>query len=265
MATMYDAVNVDNIPSDATIIGAYCNGAWPTLTRVLSRFPHALVVSITVNASSAAHVLDVETGDATPADAPKWITWMRSLNLRPTIYCNSSTWPSVISACNAAGVAAPYYWIANYSNGPVIPPGASAVQYIGNDVLDVSETDGIWPASILDLPPAVPVSPSPASSTIKELQMACTDPTSGKVVATDSNGNLYAEPNALPTVFTLGQHPEWRAGEEESAGSNPCIGITPWKDIHQEWGFAFVCEPASGKGGFGIYNLYHFNRDGTPA
>ncbi|HVX20875.1 MAG TPA: hypothetical protein VHB02_05985 [Acidimicrobiales bacterium] len=112
-------------------------------------------------------------------------------------------------------------------------------------------------ASITPAPPA----PSPT----QEVTMYCTDPETGKVIATDADGNVYAEPG-IPDIqiSTLGQHPAWHAGSAESGGTNPCIGITPWRDPQGRWGLAFLTEPVGGKGGFGPYDLYHLGRDGTP-
>lgn len=114
-------------------------------------------------------------------------------------------------------------------------------------------------------------SPTPSQPTAppqpKEVpQMYCTDPESGKVLATTPNGDLFAEPGISDlTVANLAQHSTWHAGYAESIGTNPCVGLTPWKDPNGQWGWCFITQPTSGTGGFGPYDLYHFKRTGAPA
>ena len=96
----------------------------------------------------------------------------------------------------------------------------------------------------------------------------CTDPASGHLIGTDANGDFLGATAAYkisPPIAQVGlnQHPEWKAGEAESAGQNPCIGIVPEKDAAGTWGYTYITKPASGVGGWGPYNRYHINRDGT--
>src|SRR5271155_2107625 len=71
--TMYDSTNVDNIPEYAVAIASYVNGAFENFDEAVHRFPHAKHLSIAVSSDVDADCLDVETGDATPADAPTWV------------------------------------------------------------------------------------------------------------------------------------------------------------------------------------------------
>jgi hypothetical protein len=90
-------------------------------------------------------VCDVENGDLTPEQAPDWVYRQRARGIIPSVYCNQSTWPAVKAAFTARNIPQPYYWIANYSNGPLIPTGASAIQYQNNPGYDVSNVAPIWP------------------------------------------------------------------------------------------------------------------------
>ena len=92
-----------------------------------------------------------------------------------------------------------------------------------------------------------------------------TDPESGLAVATDANGDLFVTPG-VPNlkVVTLGEHPEWGAGESESGGSNPCVGIAFEKDADGTWGYTYFTQPSSGVGSFGPYDKYHVPRMGFP-
>lgn len=149
MQTMYDAVNVANIPADATLIAAYIDGAYANVQAMRDRFPAARIVTITVTGARDADVLDVETGDATPEHAPDWVKRMRDKGRTPTVYCPSSLWLPCMRAFDARGIAYPAWWIAHYEKDPVIPAGAVAKQY-RNAVppgYDVSSTLDSWPDS----------------------------------------------------------------------------------------------------------------------
>jgi hypothetical protein len=118
----------------------------------------------------------------------------------------------------------------------------------------------------LPFPDAAPVPPIP-TPTEDDMAFQMCDPASGKTLATDANGNFYGDSGIAPTliVTTLAQHPDWQAGEAESAGKNPCVGLVPWKDPTGAWGYAYVTKPAGGSGSLGPYSTYHIRRDGTPS
>lgn len=143
---MYDAVTVSNVPASATLVAGYGDGYWDNVVAFRARFPHATVVEIAVSASDdLGQVLDVETGDATPAEAPGWVQRRRAAGVTPTVYCNSSTWPQVKAAFAAAGVAEPEWWIAQYDNDPTLFPGTVAKQYADPGPYDLSSVAAFWP------------------------------------------------------------------------------------------------------------------------
>ena len=146
MRTMFDSVDPTRLPADAEMVAGYVDGAWPTYTGLLGRYP--VVVSIATSSSHPADVLDVESGDATTAAAPYWVTAMRAAGrARPTVYCNASTWPAVRAAFTAVGVAEPDYWVAHYDNDPAVPPGAVAKQYRSDTAANLdysSVADDTW-------------------------------------------------------------------------------------------------------------------------
>lgn len=169
--TMYDSVNWAAIPANAQMVAGYLapsSFAWPA--AAWARFPNAVKVQIAVRASTnAGQVLDVESGDATPAQAPGWVAMRRAANppVDPTVYCSASAWPTVQAAFASAGLAQPHYWIASYpGGGAVIPSGAVAHQYAdpnsgsGGD-WDLSVVADYWPGvdpiSTPVLPPVLPV------------------------------------------------------------------------------------------------------------
>ena len=99
-----------------------------------------------------------------------------------------------------------------------------------------------------------------------DMAFITTDPESGLAVATDANGDLFVTPGVPGlAVVTLGQHPEWGAGQVESAGDNPCVGIVFEKDADGTWGYTYITKPSSGVGGFGPYDKYHVPRGGFAA
>lgn len=168
--TMYDAVNPDNIPRTPppTIVAGYINGpisTWPA--PAWTQFPTAYMVRISVLASAdAGEVLDVESGDATPEQAPNWVRLRRAAGIDPVIYCNQGTWEEVQAAFAAASMPQPHYWIANWDNQPTLISGAIAHQY-KNDLspgYDVSVVDPMFRWAMPTPSPAPTPTPPPIPS-----------------------------------------------------------------------------------------------------
>lgn len=104
-SVMFDDVDLAQIPASAQMVGGYVGGSWPTYAQLAERFPHAVHVSIAVNAGEGAEVLDIETGDATPAQAPAWVRAMQGHGVkRPGLYFAVSQAPAVLAALAAAGI-----------------------------------------------------------------------------------------------------------------------------------------------------------------
>ncbi len=109
-----------------SVVAGYANGLFgpenPSgwTQAAWDRFPAKTHVHIDVNGTdpAGAGVLDVETGDASVADAPVWARERRRLGHSATIYCNLSTWPAVIAAM---GDIPTYYWIASWTGSPHRP------------------------------------------------------------------------------------------------------------------------------------------------
>ena len=127
---------------DCDIIAPYRNGMFAsTLAQVRARFPTQKVAWIDVNggAPDDADILDVETGDATPAEAALWAKARHLLHPHaypPIIYCNRATLTPVFNAMNAAGLAiGPGFrlWVATLDGTKRVPDmtGVTAVQYAG--------------------------------------------------------------------------------------------------------------------------------------
>jgi hypothetical protein len=148
---MYDSVTAGAIPADAEMVAGYIDGHYRWSDQDWARFPHAVKVRIAVHASTNdGHVLDIESGDATPAQGPGWVLMRRRAGADPSVYCSLAVWDQVRGAFRAAGVREPYYWIAAYpGNGANLYPGSVAHQYANQgphgENVDVSVVAEHWP------------------------------------------------------------------------------------------------------------------------
>ena len=118
---MYDSVDVAEIPPHAAAVAGYVGGRWPTFERLVVEFPFARRLSIAVASSEDAECLDVERGDAAPADAPAWVERQRARGVkRPVVYSSVSVAPAVLAALREAGIQrrAVRVWTAHYTGEP---------------------------------------------------------------------------------------------------------------------------------------------------
>lgn len=115
--TMYDAITLDNLPSDGKYFAGYVGGDWVTYPEIKARFPGATVLSIAINASETAQCLDIENGDAVPSDAPAWV--LRQKTPRPCLYASVSAMNGVVAILDTAGISrtSVRLWSAHYGNG----------------------------------------------------------------------------------------------------------------------------------------------------
>lgn len=161
MVIMYDSIQVSAIPADAKAVAGYVGGSWPDFSPLVKRFPTALHKSVAVNSGEDADILDVETGDASPSQAPAWVNRQLSRGLKlPGIYANASTMTAVQTALNAAKIARTNYvlWVASWNNTADVPTGFEAHQFIDHgpngENIDISACDpSFWHTA--PSPPAV--------------------------------------------------------------------------------------------------------------
>lgn len=158
----YDGITPASVPAGAAVYLGYVNGTWPSFAAIKAQHPRKLYISISVNASGRAMCLDVENGDATPQQAPGWVTAERAAgNANPIVYMNQSTWAVVKAEFVAQNVAMPLFWVASYvtdpSKAPAIPAGAIGVQYYDYGGYDVSV--------LADYIPGVDPTPDPPAPT----------------------------------------------------------------------------------------------------
>lgn len=88
---MYDSVTITEIPPDAEAVAGYVDGRWPTAVELPHTHPHSKLLSIATSAEHDADCLDIENGDALPAQAPVWVKRQHMLGKpRPAVYCSLS-------------------------------------------------------------------------------------------------------------------------------------------------------------------------------
>lgn len=118
--TMYDAVNVHNLPTGAAAYAGYVGGRWPTFSTLQKMFPKAHLLDIAISADEDATCLDVEPFDATPAQVPDWFKRQVARKVfKPVIYASVSRINTVFYYLSAAGVHRDEVrlWSAHYAQG----------------------------------------------------------------------------------------------------------------------------------------------------
>ena len=139
--TIYDSVTPSAIPASQPA-AVYADGAYATSSSQVSG--HHSVLWIDTNGSDPnANALDVEPGDATPADAASWV--QAHLSAQPhsvaIIYTMRSDWSAVQEAVGGLPSweqSHVRYWIADPTGVPHVVPGSSATQWYWGSSYDIS-------------------------------------------------------------------------------------------------------------------------------
>lgn len=121
------------------VIGSYWNGIYANTTVAREAFPHARHVQYDVNASEPrADILDIESGDAVPSQAPGWSREYKGTLDHPGLYTSASNVMAVVTAMLDAGfkrdeflVQSAHYTYEAHICGPRTcgEPQADATQY----------------------------------------------------------------------------------------------------------------------------------------
>lgn len=130
--TMFDSVDLTQIPRAAVAVAGYVDGYWRTSALTRALWPHSWHLSITTDGLRDADCIDVEAGDATPEIVPSWIRrFHANREMKPCIYASLSTMPEVRRALSHAGIlrGEVRLWVAHYTDVPHIEPGYDACQY----------------------------------------------------------------------------------------------------------------------------------------
>ena len=115
---LYDSIDLSQFPSNPEAVAGYVGGHWPTYNDVVKKFPNAHHLSIAVTASQRARCLDIEPGNATPAQGPGWFRTYAVTNEGPVvIYCGAASASQVTKAMSDGGIGRDKYllWTAHYT------------------------------------------------------------------------------------------------------------------------------------------------------
>ena len=141
-ATIYDSTSPASVPAGQHL-AAYSNGAYQATGNQVQGRGNVLWID-TNGTDTHASALDVEPGDATPAQAAHWVN--AKLTATPhsdaIVYTFKSDWPSVQDAIKqlpATEQAHVKYWIADPTGTPHIVPGAAATQWYWGTSYDISQ------------------------------------------------------------------------------------------------------------------------------
>lgn len=242
MRFMYDSVTASDIPASAQMVAGYVSGPYQWSAADWARFPDAVHVPIATHADvDDGIVLDVEQGDATPDQAPGWVTMRRKAGIDPTVYCGQFSWLAVQAAFRTAGVDQPHYWIAHYDNAAVLPDGAVAKQYanpgLSGGHYDLSIVADDWPG--IDKPVAAqeeeddmdPINLPPAPS-----GGARTIPWTGKAAVLNVVG-VSADVEVLP-IYCWGPNGGTGGGNPLNVPQLPAVSTGHIVGVNQPGAFA---------------------------
>lgn len=177
---MYDSIDISQMPpGPGNCYAGYVNGTWPTYNALLTTFPGHNILSIAVNASANADCLDVETGDATPGQAPGWYARQVARGIiRPCLYANAGTMNQVIAAMRQVPRSSMRLWSAHYGAGQHICGPATCklipVAMDGTQWTDVALGRNLDESTLLPnffgaAPPPPPPPPGPVYITSSEM------------------------------------------------------------------------------------------------
>lgn len=166
---MYDAIDVNQLPTGGDVYAGYDDGNWPSAAAIAKRFPGKLVLRITVNPAHNYGII----GDGPPDNGTwaEWIGWVkmrRAAGADPWLNTNQkNNWQAGRDAFAAARVPEPHWWVANYDGDPTLPAGALMKQYASNGGYDTSSCAAYLPG--IDPAPQPPAPPAPQPEEIDML------------------------------------------------------------------------------------------------
>jgi hypothetical protein len=176
MATLqgYDSVSASGMPDDGAFYCFYSAGAFANGTAVKADHPSKLYLGITPTLSNVAGAdcLDIENGDATPADAPSFVKSAQPPNLNlPALYASESNIAAINSACSAAGISRDKYYLfqADWNDADSLPAGVDIAQYENTPEYDKDiAASYVFKGSTPPIPPTPPKPPVVVTSGTQE-------------------------------------------------------------------------------------------------
>jgi hypothetical protein len=156
MTRMLDSTTPRAIPADTPVVAGYIDGLYKWPAAEWLRFTGQLV-SITVRGALSALVYDIESGDGTPAQGAAWCRTEILAGRRPTLYSSRSTHAELVKLIDPAAFD---WWAADPTGVDHLLPGSVATQWAWEPTVDISTTNGVWPARIAPGPAPLPSAPT---------------------------------------------------------------------------------------------------------
>ena len=142
--TFYDSINPSQIPAGRQV-ATYADGQYAVSRSQVSDPGNVIWIDVSGNDANA-NALDVEPGDATPAQAAGWVD--HRLTAHPgavaIIYTMRSDWAAAQAAVDTLPAqmrASVRWWIADPTGQPHIVPGAQATQWYWGSSYDISTAE----------------------------------------------------------------------------------------------------------------------------
>jgi hypothetical protein len=226
MPTMFDAVTVTNLPAGGDAYAGYGNGPYANIGAIQARFPGKTVLVVDVLNEGIGDFLDIERGDAVPADAPGYVRRRLAAGAKlPGLYGSVSTWWQIVTELVAAGIGRTQVrvWSAHYTGrahlcdaGCGMPAGwvADLTQYADPGPYDVTLLADTVLAAAIHTPASPPVPPPPP--VITDIGDIVAEQIT-QWISTDSNGNGYAD-FAVPAGGEIIGAPWADAGDPAETG-----------------------------------------------
>lgn len=116
----FDDVEPDLLPAGYDAYAGYVDGIYENISQIKARFPSAFILTIAVKSADIADVLDIESGDATNADAAAWFKRALAAGItKPCFYTEASNVNALVDVLTSAGIPRTAYklWSAHYAQG----------------------------------------------------------------------------------------------------------------------------------------------------
>jgi hypothetical protein len=212
-----DSVTASSLSIGKAVYAGYLNGTFANLTTIANRVgPNPVIVSVSPNGANGARAIDIESGDAVPADAPRF--WHNSNhggtgygqkdNGIPIYYTSAGDVQAVINELSWAGISRDKYliWSAHWIGYHICSesvcgyPQADATQYSDAGYVD----NDVWysycfsSANTSPPPPVKPVSDLPVDwifQPVRGLTWRAVDKNSVEVSFTSPGATINGHPN----------------------------------------------------------------------
>jgi hypothetical protein len=172
---MVDSVVDSAYPLSFQAAAGYTSGYWVTYPYVHAHFRYPVSIAVSAgqtldNFGRPIRCLDVEPGDATPAQAGGWDRQIVALGGRPCDYENVSTLPAVRASILAAGLtpAQVDLFVADWTFRPHLYPGSACTQWTDHGPQGQNYDESTCTLAFLGAPPPVSKAAGVANAEVSE-------------------------------------------------------------------------------------------------